>query len=92
MTDERGFDEDDLRSLGEKLAALDLTDRERAAMASLLADEDVSGFGTGFDVIGGIRKGYIAPRDIPDWFTKGGPHGLQADESGPASEGDPGPF
>ena len=92
MTEARDFDEEDLRSLGEKLAALDLTDRERAAMAALLADDDVGGFGGRFDVIGGIRKGYIVTQDLQDWFTKQGPHGLRTDDTGPTSNFRPGRF
>ena len=54
--DDMQFDEADLISLGEKLASLDLTEPERAALAAVISDDDVVGFGR-FDIIGGIRKG-----------------------------------
>ena len=38
------FDESDVASLAEKLATLDLTDRERAAFSSLIGG-DVTGYG-----------------------------------------------
>ena len=54
-----GFEESDLISLGQKLAALDLTEPERAALGALISDDDVGGFGRfgRFDIIGGIRVG-----------------------------------
>lgn len=52
------FDEADLISLGEKLAALDLTEPERAALGTLISDDDVAGYAR-FDIIGGIRAGMI---------------------------------
>ncbi len=54
------FEESDLVTLGEKLASLDLTEPERAALAALVSDDDVGGFGrygSRFDILGGIRKG-----------------------------------
>ena len=80
MTDEQAFDEDDLRSLGHKLAQLDLTDRERAAMAALLSDDEVAGFAR-LNIIGAIRVGVIEYQDGDDLFVrpKGGHHGLRAD-------------
>ena len=76
------FSEDDLFSLGQKLAALDLTDAERAALAALVDDNDVGGFGrfgVRFDIVGDIRKGMgLRRRDtsgkradniMADWAT-----------------------
>ena len=56
------FNEDDLVSLGEKLAALELTDGEQAALAALIGDDDVAGFGRfgRLNIAGGIRIGYRA--------------------------------
>ena len=45
------FDEADIASLAEKLAALDLNGREQAALRTLVADE-VAGFAGGLDVGG----------------------------------------
>lgn len=57
---EGAFGESDLISLGQKLATLDLTDRERAALGALLSDEDVGGYGryARFNIAGGIRTGF----------------------------------
>ena len=92
MSDEQSFDEHDLRSLGEKLAALDLTDRERAAMAALLAEDDVGGYGTRFDIVGGVRKGFLETGEVRDWFTRQGPHGLRSDDTGGSQGFRPGRF
>ena len=54
--DEIAFDETDLVSLRQKLASLDLTEPERAALGALMSDDDVTGFGR-FDLLGGIRMG-----------------------------------
>lgn len=54
--DETEFEESDLISLGQKLAALELTEPERAALGALISDDDVAGFRR-FDLIGGIRAG-----------------------------------
>lgn len=53
------YTENDLISLGKKLATLDLTDSERAALGDLISDDDVGGFGRArFDIAGGIRIGF----------------------------------
>ena len=66
MTDEAAFDHSDLVSLDEKLASLDLTERELAAFAAYLGDPaeeaEVTGFATG-----GLR---FLPRLNPT-ITKG---------------------
>ena len=54
---EANFDESDLISLGQKLASLELTEPERAALAALISDDDVTGFAR-FNIAGGIRLGF----------------------------------
>lgn len=79
------YTEDDLISLGKKLAELELTDSERAALGDLISDDDVGGFGrTRFDLAGGIRVGFrlaggrLGSRKSPtagyraDWTEPGG--------------------
>lgn len=64
MTEEPAFDEGDLRTLGEKLATLDLNDRERAALEALIGAEEVAGFKR-FDlglIQSGIRVGFRPPQ------------------------------
>ena len=51
------FEESDLISLGQKLASLELTEPERAALAALISDDDVAGFGR-YNIAGGIRLGF----------------------------------
>lgn len=87
------FSEEDLISLGKKLATLELTEPERAALAELISDDDVSGFGRArFDIVGGIRLGFRA---------NSGRHGIRAQQRkplivdgdfGPATELKPGRF
>ena len=50
------FDEDDVSSVAEKMASLDLSDREIAALVALLSDADVSGYGRFGHVGGRFRR------------------------------------
>lgn len=78
-TDEQtSFNESDLISLGEKLAALDLTEPERAALGALISDDDVVGFGR-FDIIGGIRVGIRKGGQRFDVRGPSGNPGVRAD-------------
>jgi hypothetical protein len=54
---EAGFAESDLISLGQKLASLELTEPERAALAALISDDDVVGFAR-YNIAGSIRLGF----------------------------------
>ena len=56
MNETSPFDENDLVSLGKKLAALDLTEREQAALGEVLSDDDVQGFAR-FDIVGSLKLG-----------------------------------
>ena len=75
------YSEDDLISLGKKLASLELTDPERAALGALISDDDVGGFGRagrfgGIDLIAGIRVGF---RAVPGPSSDPGARGVRAD-------------
>ena len=52
IDDMAAFDEDDVSSVAEKMAGLDLSDREIAALVALLSDDDVGGYGR-FNRLGG---------------------------------------
>lgn len=88
------FTEDDLISLGKKLATLDLTEPERAALAELISDEDVGGFGRArFDIVGGIKLGYQAQVGGRHGFRDPSVNQLQADGIvGMATDMKPGRF
>lgn len=88
------FTEDDLVSLGRKLAALDLTDGERAAMAELMSDNDVGGFGRArFDIVSGIRKGFRVPGvRVPGVRVPGAESISRDDDFGPGLNLKPGRF
>ncbi len=74
---EANFDESDLISLGQKLASLELTEPERAALATLISDDDVAGFAR-FNIADGIRLGFrraYEPRGIrATGLREGGSH------------------
>lgn len=73
----QAYTESDLISLGEKLAALELTKPERAALGDLISDDDVGGFGRfGIDLIGGIRKGFDLQQGR--FGLRAGRHGVRA--------------
>ena len=82
------YTESDLISLGEKLAALELTEPERAALGDLISDDDVGGFGRyGIDLAAGIRMGFRAKR--ADFGGRAGRIGLSVPD-GRADFGQPG--
>jgi hypothetical protein len=74
----QAYTETDLISLGEKLATLELTEPERAALGDLLSDDEVAGFGRfGIDLVGGIRVGLRA-KSVRGPASDPGVHGIRA--------------
>ncbi|MFN3219867.1 MAG: hypothetical protein ACE367_25545 [Acidimicrobiales bacterium] len=70
---DEAFDEADIASLAEKLAALDLNAREQAALRELVADE-VAGFAGGLDVGGllGSRLTSLRAQGVPVFGLRDG--------------------
>ena len=87
------YTETDLVSLGRKLATLELTEPERAALGDLISDDEVAGFGRfAIDLVGGIRLGLRATSTGRLGLRDQGRHGIRAATATPVNTTQPGRF